>query len=214
MSATALTGCVSHWDMQGHNPKEYYAKNPIENKVETRFITQKVDFTSSETIAEDRKAIHAQLAQISVSAIDSVEIQVHPNQLRNLSRNEQLRKMLTKAGIKKTMITYVAAEDVSPSEANILIAHAAVVSPRCPDWRSASVTSYSNARYTGNISCATRTNLGLMVADPHDLVEGSGNERPDTNSATKAIQNYRSSQSSSAESTDGAESAGASTTGQ
>jgi pilus assembly protein CpaD len=215
ISVSALTGCVSHWDMQGNNPKEYYAKNPIENKVETRFITQKIGFQSSNDETAGRRALQAQLAQISSMAVESVEIQLHPSQLKNAARNEQIRRMITKSGIGKRLISYVAAEDVLPSEANVQIAYAAVVSPRCPDWRSASVTSYANSMYTGNISCATRTNLGVMVADPRDLVEGKGDGTPDTQVSTKAVENYRSGSAASG-STSGSGSSGseASSTGQ
>ncbi len=214
-SASTLAACVPHWDMQGHNPKEYYAEHPIENKVETRYITQVMRFDSSSMVdTASRRALHGQIAQISTMAIESVEVQLHPSQMHNEARKEQVRRSITKAGIGKSLIHYVAAEDVPFTEANVQIAYAAVVSPRCPDWRSGSVTSYSNMRYSGNISCATRTNLGLMVADPRDLVQGSGDNTPDTQGTTKAIQQYREGATEASTASDGGGTSGSSASGQ
>lgn len=215
-SSLATTACVSNWDMQGHDPQEYYAKHPIENKVETRFLTQKIGFASMDPAAEDRNALKTQMAQISTEAIESVEIQLHPSQMNNAGRNDQLRRLVTKNGVPRSKVKFVAAEDIMPSEANVQVAYAAVVSPRCPDWRSSAVTSYANTMYTGNISCATRTNLGLMVANPRDLVEGTGDNRGDANNAAKAVQNYRNATAAPVAADGGAEAtgSGAATTGQ
>lgn len=46
-----------------------------------------------------------------------------------------------------------------------------VTPPACPDWSRRSGVDYANGPHT-NFGCATATNLGLMVADPRDLVRG------------------------------------------
>ncbi len=51
------------------------------------------------------------------------------------------------------------------------------------------VTTYSNT-HQGNFKCAQVVNLGLMVADPHDLVKGTGDVPTDTERASKAVQDY------------------------
>lgn len=43
--------------------------------------------------------------------------------------------------------------------------------PPCPDWSRQSGLDYSNLPGS-NFGCATQTNLGLMVANPNDLVRG------------------------------------------
>jgi pilus assembly protein CpaD len=43
--------------------------------------------------------------------------------------------------------------------------------PPCPDWSRESGLDYSNLPHS-NFGCATQTNLGLMIADPEDLVRG------------------------------------------
>ncbi|MGI9500330.1 MAG: CpaD family pilus assembly lipoprotein [Geminicoccaceae bacterium] len=46
-----------------------------------------------------------------------------------------------------------------------------VTPPACPDWSRRSGVDYANKPHT-NFGCATETNLGLMIADPRDLVKG------------------------------------------
>jgi pilus assembly protein CpaD len=46
-----------------------------------------------------------------------------------------------------------------------------VTLPACPDWSRQSGTDFSNQPFS-NFGCATQSNLGLMVAEPKDLVSG------------------------------------------
>ena len=46
-----------------------------------------------------------------------------------------------------------------------------VTLPACPDWSRRSGMDFSNQPHS-NFGCATETNLGLMVAEPRDLVRG------------------------------------------
>ncbi|MGH6886966.1 MAG: CpaD family pilus assembly lipoprotein, partial [Geminicoccales bacterium] len=46
-----------------------------------------------------------------------------------------------------------------------------VTLPACPDWSRESGTDFDNLPLS-NLGCATQTNLGLMIAEPKDLVRG------------------------------------------
>ncbi|MGI9435952.1 MAG: CpaD family pilus assembly lipoprotein [Geminicoccaceae bacterium] len=46
-----------------------------------------------------------------------------------------------------------------------------VTPPACPDWSRHSGTDFANQPHT-NFGCATEANLGLMIANPRDLVRG------------------------------------------
>jgi pilus assembly protein CpaD len=46
-----------------------------------------------------------------------------------------------------------------------------VTLPGCPDWSRRSGTDFANLPHS-NFGCATQTNLGLMIAEPRDLVRG------------------------------------------
>ena len=191
--ALLVSGCFPEFDMQGHNPNDYYAAHPIVNKVETRYLTQALHFepNQSHLDADQRDTLKQHFTRISPLAVDDVEIQVHPSQMANAKREDYLKKLLSQMGIKRGQIQVVPMEEIERHDANIQVAYSAVTTPRCPDWRSSPVTNYSNRTFTPNLGCASTVNLGLMVADPRDLVEGSGDNRPDTDNTTRAIQQYR-----------------------
>jgi len=65
-----------------------------------------------------------------------------------------------------------------------------VTTPPCPDWSRVSGPEFTNMP-SSNFGCATTTNLGLMVADPGDLVAGRGHGAFDGGPASLAIQRYR-----------------------
>ena len=54
---------------------------------------------------------------------------------------------------------------------DIVLERYLVTPPACPDWSRQSGIDYANKPHT-NYGCATETNLGLMIADPRDLVRG------------------------------------------
>lgn len=53
----------------------------------------------------------------------------------------------------------------------LLLERYVVTTPACPDWSRASGVDFSNQPHS-NLGCASQTNLGLMVAEPRDLVSG------------------------------------------
>lgn len=199
--ALITTACMPEFDLQGTDPIAYYKQNPVENKVETRFITRVLHLTvRNELEGDQERELKLQVDKISPYAIDDVEIHVHPSQVHNVAMHKQLTEMLVSMGIDRDHIVVVPMEEVARHDANIQVAYSAVVSPRCPDWRPSPVSSYANMVFTPNIGCAHVTNLGLMVADPHDLVEGEGDGTPDTISTSKAIQDFRSGEAESSSS--------------
>jgi pilus assembly protein CpaD len=65
-----------------------------------------------------------------------------------------------------------------------------VTLPPCPDWSRQSGTDFSNLPHS-NFGCATQTNLGLMVAEPRDLVHGRGLGPADGVHQAEGIVRYR-----------------------
>jgi pilus assembly protein CpaD len=66
-----------------------------------------------------------------------------------------------------------------------------VTPPNCPDWtKPAYGAGHSNAM-PSNYGCADVTNLGLMIADPRDLVIGRTLGPAEGNPATAAVLRYR-----------------------
>jgi pilus assembly protein CpaD len=65
-----------------------------------------------------------------------------------------------------------------------------VVVPSCPDWSRPSNPDFDN-RPLPNLGCATATNLGLMVAEPRDLVRGRELGPADGVREAEAVVRYR-----------------------
>lgn len=65
-----------------------------------------------------------------------------------------------------------------------------VTTPSCPDWRKPSGIDAGNSRMS-NIGCANETNLGLMIADPADLVVGQTLAPADGEATARGVRRYR-----------------------
>ena len=72
---------------------------------------------------------------------------------------------------------------------NLVIRRYVVTLPGCPDWSGDRFT-YNNVP-TSNWGCASATNLGLMVAEPGDLIRGRDEGNADGAYAATSIANYR-----------------------
>lgn len=66
-----------------------------------------------------------------------------------------------------------------------------VKTPTCPDWSKPATGDTAN-RVTSNFGCATATNLGLMIANPGVLVQGTDELDPaDGEALASSIKRYR-----------------------
>jgi pilus biogenesis lipoprotein CpaD len=186
-----LSACAS-MDMQGHDPKEYYAKHPKVNKLEERSVAHVVQFEKGTQALEPaaKNALHDALRGISPEASERVEFKLSPSQVNNTARRDSLHRMVRSFGYAQTAVEYSADSQLGSNEARVIMHYVAVVTPDCPDWRMSPVTTYSNT-HQGNFGCASVVNLGLMVADPHDLVRGEGTSYMDTQRNSQVITDYR-----------------------
>ncbi|NOZ43173.1 MAG: hypothetical protein GXP02_08440 [Alphaproteobacteria bacterium] len=78
----------------------------------------------------------------------------------------------------------------APDHARLLISRYIVTPPQCGDWSQPSTDNYGNAP-TPNFGCANQANLGLMVANPRDLITGVKTGLPDAEKIARTIQDYR-----------------------
>ena len=72
----------------------------------------------------------------------------------------------------------------------MVVSRYVVVSPNCPDWSKKPGTDFENRR-ASNFGCATETNLGLMVANPRDLVVGRSPGPADAEHNAQSLVRYR-----------------------
>jgi pilus assembly protein CpaD len=80
-------------------------------------------------------------------------------------------------------------ETVPPNHAIIGVGRYTVTLPPCPNWSESPNSEYTNA-YRSNWGCAAATNLGLMVANPADLISGRALAPADGMPAVAAVQRY------------------------
>ena len=72
----------------------------------------------------------------------------------------------------------------------VLVRSYTITLPGCPDWTSDPTNTFDNT-VNSNLGCANTTNLGLMIADPGDLVRGREPDAADGELLTKRIRDYR-----------------------
>ncbi len=72
----------------------------------------------------------------------------------------------------------------------VIVRRYVVTLPGCPDWTGRPGVTFNNTT-SSNFGCATATNLGLMVADPGDIVAGRHPGLMDGEFIARSIERYR-----------------------
>ena len=72
----------------------------------------------------------------------------------------------------------------------VIVRRYVVTVPGCPDWTGRPGVSYDNT-HSSNFGCANAVNLGLMVADPRDIVVGRHPGLMDGEFGARSIERYR-----------------------
>jgi pilus assembly protein CpaD len=123
-----------------------------------------------------------------VTSDDHVYIEAPRDQLA-AQRIGQLAHHLSEHGIGAK--TLPAKADV-PADQLLLVVERYVVTPpsNCPNWTKDPVANHEN-EVGSNFGCATVTNLGLMVADPRDLVIGRQMGPEEGGPGIAAVQRFR-----------------------
>ncbi len=73
----------------------------------------------------------------------------------------------------------------------VIVGRYVVTPPKCPDWTKPAGADPAN-RSSSNFGCANTSNLGLMLADPGDLVRGREKGPSDGVAASRLLRRYRS----------------------
>lgn len=162
------------------------AQAPKANKVSWVTFNHSVGFERSGAVfgKAERRRLERFLAETDVGYSDRVFVTTtsarHDQQAAAVA--EHLRSLRLQP---KVMITKSAANGVT-----VVIGRYLVTPPRCPDWAKRPGLDPAN-RVSSNFGCATVTNLGLMVADPGDLVHGHLAGPADGEAGARFIENYR-----------------------
>lgn len=103
---------------------------------------------------------------------------------------EQRAAAISRELLRYGIVTQTLALDAVPANhAIVAVGRYAVTLPTCPNWSQSLSADFTNA-FTSNYGCANRTNLGLMVASPADLVSGRTLAPADGMLAATAVTRY------------------------
>lgn len=73
---------------------------------------------------------------------------------------------------------------------SITVGRYVVIPPSCPNWEKDPGYDFNNTEMS-NLGCPTATNLGLMIADPGDLVRSRSVGAGDGTTLARSVQNFR-----------------------
>jgi pilus assembly protein CpaD len=168
------------------------AESPKETKVMFLRQTLDVHFDPGKDVlsATEEKRIADFVAREDIGVYDDITLASGNADARG---SLATRRAQSVAAYLRTMHLKSAADDKAeaPSDqVSVVVGRYVVVPPNCPDWRKPSDDDPANTT-SSNFGCATETNLGLMVADPRDLIEGKDPGPGDGEHAAYGVQRYR-----------------------
>ena len=106
-------------------------------------------------------------------------------------RTEHLRQIVASAAPRRPVtVAPIADSRLGAANALVVVGRYVVSTPNCPNWRKPSGIDFAN-QPSSNLGCANETNLGLMVADPGDLVVGQELDHADGEAMIPGIRRYR-----------------------
>ena len=106
-----------------------------------------------------------------------------------VQRGREIQSALSRRGVAASL--YQGESDRLPANTVLVsVDRYTVTTPRCPDFSKSTESNYANTP-DSNFGCANAQNLGVMVANPADLVRGRDLGAQDGTSAVLAMQRYR-----------------------
>jgi pilus assembly protein CpaD len=164
---------------------------PRQLRVDFQRLTHATAFPSgSAQIAPgERDSLLGFLRTAEVSPDDTIYLEAADEDKLSGTRVGALVRDLSRKGY--SVATLPAARDAVPANSLLVVVERYVVTPPdCPNWTKSPNGDHENA-VSSNFGCSNITNLGLMVADPRDLVVGRDLGPSDADYASLAIQRYR-----------------------
>jgi len=172
------------------------AEAPRQMRVDFQRLTHTAGFGPSATqlAQNEQESLGAFLHAAQVSTDDPIYLEGAAGDRLGAARIGTLARDLTRQGY--SVATLPAAPDGVPKNALLVVVERYVVTPpECPNWTKSPSDNHENAT-SSNFGCSDTTNLGLMVADPRDLVIGRDLGPASAVEAGLAIQRYRAGQTS------------------
>lgn len=160
---------------------------PKENKVEPVRLVHDVRFPSGAQITPHEMAqLEGFITRHDIGYGDQVYVLTETGGALP-QRTQNVLNYMKAHGITAVGLPSVEAQ---PGLVRVVVNRYVVVPPNCPDWSKPATTDYGNTPMS-NLGCATTANLGTMVADPRELIQGRQPGPADAEAATGAIRRYR-----------------------
>lgn len=199
----AITGCMQHGDRFFLDPLNLQVnqsarepKTAVVTPSETSFA---VRFPMGESALEDaeRRAAVGFLNRRATETSDEVFVDfgvLHETTEIAADRRVTISEVIVAAGLSPENVRVRAnVRGVAENEINLTVRTFLVTLPGCPDFTSRSGRTFDNRPHS-NWGCATATNLGLMVAEPSDLLRGRGDTHGDAAALVLSTQRLRAGQ--------------------
>jgi pilus assembly protein CpaD len=172
------------------------AEAPRHLRVDFQRLSHTAGFAPSATqlAQNEQESLGAFLQAAQVTTDDPIYLEGASSDRLSGPRISALARDLTRRGY--SVATLPATPDAVPKNALLVVVERYVVTPPdCPNWTKSPSEDHENAQ-TSNFGCSDATNLGLMVADPRDLVIARQLGPAGAAQAGLAIQRYRAGQTS------------------
>jgi len=185
------TGCASN--MANFSGVEQQNRN----QVEMVRIPYNIHFeTDAATMSNDEVAkLNYFLRTANVSYGDEFSMDFPLDRSGNLTDLDQKRlayvsNMLKDSGLYMSTNDTPYGMEPNSDSGRLLVSKYVVTPPECGNWSQKSHPNYENASLN-NIGCASQANLGLMIANPRDLIIGAEGAAPNAERTAAAVERYQ-----------------------
>lgn len=189
---TVVTACapeMSHW-----SPEQNVKRNDVRwitFQHHVRFPNAGVDLDEAERTRLHRFLTRHDAGYGDRILIGSRGVRATGPDVRRASRRETaVAKELRKLELPTGLLPDVPAKENWDGSIKIVLGRYIVIPPACPDWSKRADGDPANRR-SSNFGCANTVNLGLMVADPGDLVRGRAAGPADGAVGARRYKSYR-----------------------
>jgi pilus assembly protein CpaD len=172
------------------------AEAPKQLRVDFQRLTHTAGFAPSSTqlAPSEQQSLSTFLQTAQVTTDDPVYLEAVAGDRLGAARLGARARDLTRKGYSVASLP-AAADAVPPNTLLVVVERYVVTPPDCPNWTKSQSGDHDNAT-SSNFGCSSITNLGLMVADPRDLVIARQLGPASAAQAGLAIQRYRAGQTS------------------
>jgi len=167
------------------------------NEVKLVKVPYNVTFPANKSRMSTRELVKLDqfLAQMNVTYGDEFSLDLPFDEKGNVSKLNKARMAFVSEILKRRGIHLGA--DLTPygtepkkDQAKLILSRYVVTPPQCGDWSQKASPNYSNVPLK-DFGCSTQAQLGLMVANPRDLLGGNTSNGSDSERAAFAIERYR-----------------------